>query len=140
MTDARAEPGHIQQIGDRRAFVFDEGLIGCPDWKHFVLETEAVGPAIHLLRCLDDEDACLYLTDPFTILPDYEFDLSDAEVTTLDISEPAEALVLVVLTVRDDPPSVTANMLGPLVVNVRTGRGRQLVLAATDYSVRHPVG
>jgi hypothetical protein len=29
----------------RRALYFEDGLIGCPDWKRFVLEPEAVGPA-----------------------------------------------------------------------------------------------
>jgi flagellar assembly factor FliW len=43
------------------------------------------------------------------------------------------------LTVRTDPAGVTANLLGPLVINNRTGRGRQLVLSTSDYSARHPV-
>ena len=41
--------------------------------------------------------------------------------------------------VHENPPGVTANLLGPLVVNVRSGRGRQLVLASSEHAVRHPV-
>lgn len=122
-----------------RALVFETGLIGCPTWRHFVLEPEAAGPAIHLLRCLDVEDVALYVVDPFTIAPDYEFEIADPDAEALDLSDPRDALVLTVLTIHDQPPSVTANLLGPLVVNVRTGRGRQLVLGTSDYSVRHPV-
>jgi flagellar assembly factor FliW len=44
-----------------------------------------------------------------------------------------------VLTVRTDPVGVTANLLGPLVINDRTGHGRQLVLATSEYSARHVV-
>lgn len=104
-----------------------------------MLEPEAVGPAIQLLRCLDAPDVALYVADPFTIVPEYEFEVGDADGASLDLTDPSDALVLVVLTVRSDPESVTANLLGPLVVNVRTGRGRQLVLAESGYSVRHPV-
>jgi flagellar assembly factor FliW len=122
-----------------RALVFDDGLIGCPTWRHFMLEPDAAGPAIQLLRCVDVDGVALYVTDPFTILPDYEFEIADADAAALELGDPRDALVLVVLTVHSQPAGVTANLLGPLVVNVRTGRGRQLVLAASEYSVRHAV-
>jgi flagellar assembly factor FliW len=139
VTEAPAGPPQNGSPLQRRAVVFDEGLVGCPDWKHFVLEPEAVGPAIQLLRCLDATDVALYVTDPFTIVPEYEFEVGDADSAALDLTDPSDALVLVVLTVRSEPDAVTANLLGPLIVNVRTGRGRQLVLAESGYSVRHPV-
>jgi flagellar assembly factor FliW len=118
---------------------FEDGLIGCPDWRRFELESETAGPAIHTLRCLDAADVALYVCDPFTIVPDYEFEVGDADATALELKDPGDALVLVVLTVRTDPAGVTANLLGPLVVNRRTGRGRQLVLASSEYSARHAV-
>ena len=121
-----------------RELFFEDGLIGCPTWRRFVLEPEAVGPVIHVLRGLD-EDVSLYACDPFTIVPDYEFEVGDADAAALELRDPSDALVLVVLTVRTDPAGVTANLLGPLVVNNRTGRSRQLVLAASEYSARHPV-
>jgi flagellar assembly factor FliW len=136
-----APPGTPQNGSplQRRVLVFEDGLIGCPDWRHFLLEPDAAGPAIQLLRCLDVPDVALYVADPFTIVPEYEFEVGDADGAALDLADPGEALVLVVLTVRSDPAAVTANLLGPLVVNVRSGRGRQLVLAESGYSVRHPV-
>ena len=124
----------------QRALVFEEGLIGCPDWRHFVLEPEAVGPAIHLLRSLDDPTVALYAVDPFTIVPEYEFEVGEADGAAIELTDPSDAMVLVLLTIRESPPSVTANLLGPLVVNVKTGRGRQLVLASSEYSLRHAVG
>ena len=121
-----------------RELFFEEGLVGCPTWRRFELQRDAVGPAIHVLRGLD-EDVALYACDPFTIVPDYEFEVGDADAAALELRDPSDALVLVVLTVRTDPAGVTANLLGPLVVNARTGRGRQLVLSTSDYSARHPV-
>ena len=72
-------------------------------------------------------------------MPEYEFEVGDADSLPLELCDPGDALVLVILTVRNDPASVTANLLGPLVVNVRTGRGRQLVLAESGYSAQHPI-
>ena len=121
-----------------RELFFEEGLVGCPTWRRFELGADEVGPAIHALR-RRDEDVALYVCDPFTIVPDYEFEVGDADAAALELRDPSDALVLVVLTVRTDPAGATANLLGPLVVNNRTGRGRQLVLSASDYSARHPV-
>ena len=139
MTDDRQDAGSGADPSERRALVFDEGLIGCPDWRHFMLEPDAAGPAIQLLRSLDEPEVALYVADPFTILPEYEFEVGDADSSTLELTDPSDALVLVILTARDDPASVTANLLGPLVVNIRTGRGRQLVLAESGYSAQHPI-
>jgi flagellar assembly factor FliW len=139
MTDDRQRTAPDADASHRRALVFDEGLIGCPDWRHFMLEPNAAGPAIQLLRSLDEPEVALYVADPFTIQPEYEFEVGDADSSPLELTDPGDALVLVILTVRNDPASVTANLLGPLVVNVRTGRGRQLVLAESGYSAQHPI-
>jgi flagellar assembly factor FliW len=137
---ATADGSTVAALGATRTLVFEDGLVGCPEWQRFVVEPNVAGPAIHLLRCLDVDGIALYAGDPFTIVPDYEFEIADADAEALGLSDPKDALVLVVLTIHDDPPGVTANLLGPLVVNAATGGGRQLVLAASEYSVRHPVG
>lgn len=120
----------------RRAIAFESGLIGCPTWRNFVLEPEAAGAHIHTLRCLDEDGIALYVADPFIIRPDYEFEIGDSDAEALGITDPGDVLVLVVLTVRADPPEITANLIGPLLVNNRTGRGRQLVLTSDTYSTR----
>jgi flagellar assembly factor FliW len=130
----------LDPLSGTRSLLFEEGLVGCPDWRRFEIDPNVAGPAIHLLRCLDVEGVALYAADPFTIVPDYEFEIADPDAEALGLSDPKDALVLVVLTVHEDPPGVTANLLGPLVVNVTTGRARQLVLASSEYSVRQPVG
>jgi flagellar assembly factor FliW len=132
---ADADPG----ASTARAISFPDGLIGCPNWHSFVLEPDAVGPAVQVLRCLDDTQVSIFVADPFTILPEYEFEIADEDAAGLDLQNPGEALVFVALTIQDDVEKVTANLLGPIVINVRTGLARQLVLAASNYSVRHPV-
>jgi flagellar assembly factor FliW len=139
MTNDRKDVAVAVEADGRRTVVFDEGLIGCPEWRRFLFEPDAAGPAIELLRSLDEPGVGLYVADPFAIMPEYEIELSDDESAGLELADPGDALVLVVLTVRSDPASVTANLLGPLVVNVRTGRGRQLVLAESGYSAQHPI-
>jgi flagellar assembly factor FliW len=118
---------------------FPQGLIGCEKWRHFVLEANPPGDPILTLRCLDQPGIAFWVTDPFSIVSDYEVQISDAEGMSIGLKDLSDALVLCILTVRPPPMGVTANLLGPLVINVRERLGRQLVLSDSKYSVRHQV-
>jgi flagellar assembly factor FliW len=118
---------------------FPEGMVGCPDWHQFALSPGMDGGPIRVLQSLDEPAVSLLVTDPFLLAPDYAFELTDLDSSALQLIDPGDAHVLCVLTVRPEGPSVTANLMGPVVVNRRTGRARQIILASSPYSVRHPV-
>jgi flagellar assembly factor FliW len=107
------------------AIVFPEGLVGCPDWKRFTLlvDDEEELP-VALLKSLDFPEVELLVTDPRLLINDYEH-----------ASE--SATVYCTLTVQDG--WITANLLGPLIVDPITRIGRQVVLTDSTYSARHPV-
>jgi len=119
--------------------VFPRGLVGCENWRRFTLEDDPEGGPVKLLQCLDEPDVGLLVVDPSLIVADYQVDLSSADVRELALRDESEAAVYCTLTVHQSPTRITANLLGPLVINVRAGLGKQLVLANSNYSVRHPV-
>lgn len=77
--------------------------------------------------------------EPGGIVPGYEPELFDADAEALGIEDPAEAMILNVVTLRRrEPVEATANLIGPIVVNRRTRIGRQLVIANySSYSAQH---
>jgi flagellar assembly factor FliW len=116
------------------AITFPEGLVGCPNWKRFVLlmdEDEDLPVAI--LRSLDDPQVELLVTDPTLVEPDYVTRLKSLH--SLGTSNPT---VYCTLAVAADG-SITANLMGPLVINPQSRVGHQLVLADSGYSTRHPI-
>jgi flagellar assembly factor FliW len=44
-----------------------------------------------------------------------------------------------ILSVQEEPFKVTANLLGPLVVNWQTGLGRQVIQSDSTYAARFPI-
>jgi flagellar assembly factor FliW len=110
------------------SIVFPDGLVGCPEWKHFVLlvEEEEELP-VALLKSLDFPEVELLVTDPR---------LLDATYAT-SIGVDSNGVVYCTLTVQDG--WITANLLGPLVIDPLTRQGRQLVLTDSAYSSRFPV-
>ena len=121
------------------ALVFPDGLVGCPEWRRFVLLTAADDDLpVASLASLDDAGVVLLVTDPRMILPEYAVSLSADDRASLGLAPGAAPTIYCTLSVAADG-LITANLLGPLVVNPATRRGRQLVLTDSGYSTRHPV-
>jgi flagellar assembly factor FliW len=86
-----------------------------------------------------DPDVNFVVVSPFIYYPDYEFELDDQTAERLGIAAPDDVQVLCIITLHDRPEEATANLLGPIVVNVRNGEACQTVLPHTIYSVRSPL-
>jgi flagellar assembly factor FliW len=48
-------------------------------------------------------------------------------------------MILTMVVVPEDPRHMTTNLAGPLVVNVKTRQGRQIILNSEKYPLRFPV-
>lgn len=115
------------------------GLIGFPPEQRFILFEHKPGEPFRWLQSLDDPALALVVVDPHVFFPDYEAEISEDEARALGIEDPEEAQILTTVTVRRSMGQVTTNLLGPLVISVRNGRGAQLVLDGDRYSTRHPL-
>ena len=119
---------------------FPHGLVGCETWKHFML-VESPEEHVHQLLCLDEPNVGFLTAEAETIAPRYQLELTDADQQLLGCGErgDTDVQVLCTLTLHQEPPRVTANLVGPLVINRATGIGKQVVLVNSSYSIRHPV-
>lgn len=71
--------------------------------------------------------------EPGGIIADYEPELFDEDAEQLGISDPSEAMILNIVTLRQqNPVEATVNLVGPIIVNRKTRIGRQLVIS--NYS------
>jgi len=119
---------------------FPAGLPGFPDAHVFQLTPW--GPEqtpFMLLTAVADPDVGFVVVPPWVFYPDYEFDLDNGTAERLGLAEPADAVVLCVVTLRERPEDATLNLLGPIVVNRHTREAAQVVLPASGYSVRAPL-
>jgi flagellar assembly factor FliW len=81
------------------------------------------------------------VVEPGGIITDYQPELFDDDASGLDLRDATEAMVLNIVTLRRrDPVEATVNLIGPIVVNRRTRRGRQLVVSNySRYSASYPL-
>lgn len=115
------------------------GLPGFPGAHHWVLvEIDGDGP-FRLLRSVDIDDLELLVTAPHAFFPDWGFELPDHEAVRIGLTDATDALVLAIVTTGETPQDATANLLAPLVVNLRTLEGAQVVLEEELDQLRRPL-
>lgn len=121
----------------------DGGLLGFPDAIRFVRLPVDDAEGWLWLQSTTDRDLAFLVISAFRFFPDYDIELPDGDVTALELDDPSDADVLALVTIRHTDEggvaAVTANLLGPLVINRRTGLGRQVVLSDSQHSTREPV-
>ncbi len=85
------------------------------------------------------DDLHFIVIEPGGIVPGYEPEIFDSDAENLGIENPAEAMILNIVTLRRQRPvEATVNLIGPIVVNRRSRIGRQLVISNySRYSAHH---
>jgi flagellar assembly factor FliW len=94
------------------------------------------GPVLYELRSVDKPDLRFLVGVPRAFFPDYTIELDDQSCDELDLHEPADALVLVILSAGADATTTTANLLAPVVINANTRSAAQVILSGSDWPVR----
>ncbi|HVU15307.1 MAG TPA: flagellar assembly protein FliW [Candidatus Didemnitutus sp.] len=79
--------------------------------------------------------------EPGSLIANYEPELFDEDAAGLGLADPSEAMVLNIVSLRNQNPlDATINLVGPIILNRRTRIGRQLVISNySRYSAHHPL-
>lgn len=112
--------------------VFSEGLVGLPNLRRFTAIRVGEGALVDL-AALDDAGF------GFAALPADVVRHGFAATLVAHGVADEDDLVLVLLAVHGEPPVVTANLAGPIVLQP-DGSARQLVLEGPEFPLRAPVG
>lgn len=77
--------------------------------------------------------------EPGGLIAGYEPEIFDADAEQLGIEDPSQAMILNIVTLRQQTPvDASVNLVGPLMINRRTRIGRQLVISNySRYSAHH---
>jgi flagellar assembly factor FliW len=125
---------------DLPELVFPTGLPGFPGERRFALVRWGAfeGP-YSLMVDLGNPDVRFLVMPPYVFFPDYVVDLDDSIAAKIHLDKAENCLLLVIVTLGSTPEEATANLLGPVVINLETHEGVQAVLAESGYSTRVPL-
>lgn len=121
-------------ITDDDVLTFVDGLIGMEDCQRWALLADAQNTALGWLQSLERPEVALAVVSPRRFVPEYRARVSRRDVEPLGVNAAEEAQVLVIVNQVGD--ALAVNLKAPLVVNVGTRLGRQIV-AKDNHPVQH---
>ncbi len=116
------------RVDDEKVITLPDGLLGFVSMTRAVLLPVDDDGLFFWMQSVDDPALAFLVLTPWPLFPDYAPELGEADQHALDLDDPADALVFCLLTSHDRPRRLTANLLGPVVVNQARRLGRQVVL------------
>lgn len=105
---------------------FPLGIIGFEGAREFVIYSLPEHEPFHWMACVNGIELQFVLINPMLFRKDYDPVIPPHELKELDVRDPRELLLYTIVTVAEDMSDSTANLAGPLFVNIRTKQGRQI--------------
>ena len=123
-------------VAESQAYAFPEGILGFGDLRTFAVFAPKPGP-FQWLQSGEIPSVAFVVSDPVLFFPDYRVQVRAEESASIELVDASAGVVLVILTVPQNPAEITANLLGPLVFNPKAKKARQVVLTDPRYSTKH---
>ena len=125
-------------------FDFPFGLPAFDHEKRFLLIESREHAPLVFLQSLENAGLCFLAFPIFVVQREYQLAISAEDLQALELDagrQPelgAEVLVLALLSLHDGN-SPTANLMAPVVINLKTRRALQAIRHDSVYSHEHPV-
>lgn len=128
----------IVNVEENKIVYFPDGILGFEKNKMFALIESEYEPFINL-QSVDDKNLSFLMVDPFLICPNYEVDIDDESLNKLETSSPEDIIIMTIVTIPSDSSNVTANFLGPIVINRKNNLCMQYILQDNRWTTKFDV-
>jgi flagellar assembly factor FliW len=126
------------QVDPAKVVTLPHGMIGFPHQHRFVLVHHKEGSPFHWLQSIEQSDLAFVVVAPLIFDPQYQVALGSSETKLLQVEDAKDIQVWVVVTIpHGRPNNITANLKAPVVINLASRLGAQVILDDPKYGVKH---
>ena len=130
------------EVPEEKIITMSQGMLGFGDKRRFCIFQHKEGSPFYWYQSLDDPALAFVITNPWLFKPDYQIDF-EATIQAMrwnkeDEKVPLECYVIVTIP-NGAPEKMTANLIGPLLLNPETCEAVQMVLSNDTYSHKYPL-
>jgi flagellar assembly factor FliW len=125
----------IIEYSSENIIQFDEGLIGIPDKKNFILIEKEDFKPFSYLQSVDDPSFILVVISPMMVEKEYRFDIHKDDLNAIDILSENDFSLLAIVIFAKRIENITVNLKAPILINIHTKKALQIILQNDDYSV-----
>lgn len=129
----------IREYREEDIITFKKGLPGFEDLKKYILFSVEENELFSILQSLEDETIGLVVVSPFNVIKEYELALGEELLKTLKIESESDVLVINTVTLNSKIENITVNLKAPIIINIKTGLGEQIILDRDEYGIKHPL-
>jgi flagellar assembly factor FliW len=126
-------------VQSENIFHFPEGIPAFENVKEFIFLSKPDSRPFMFMQALEPQDLNFVCIDPFLIHSGYAPKISTSDLNFLHLTDISDALVLSIVTVNQDMQQTTANLQGPIVINMRACIGKQIICDGQNYPVRYKI-
>ncbi len=117
------------KVSEDTLLTFPAGLVGFPNVQQFVVLDAAEDCQYQWFQAVTEPNLAFIIIDVHLLNPEFQVEVSDEGLAELEITHEDPVLIMAVVTIpTGQPEHATANLRAPLVVNLRTRKGKQLIL------------
>ena len=127
----------LVDVTDDRLITFPTGLLGFTAYKNYALLQPDNQGAFFWLQSIEAPELAFVVTDPTLWVGGYQVGIRPEHMEELALESVDNAQIFVI--VNKYGTKLTANLQGPLVVNIGNRRGKQMVLADKKWTTRHEI-
>ncbi len=125
-------------VPEEKCIEFAAGLPGFEQMHRFaIFDSSEENSPFKWLQSLDNPEIAFAVANPFLIVKDYDFELSEDDVQRLSIENAEDVAVYSVIVVPQQLERMSMNLKAPIIINIRNKRGVQVILDTDKYTVRH---
>jgi flagellar assembly factor FliW len=129
-------------VEEKKIVNMPQGLPGFDGYDKFIILEDPKTAPFCWFQSVDEPSLALIVMNPFLFKPDYTLDL-EGHMKTLNWEgiTPKDLVIFVVVNVREkeQKKTITANLMGPLIINPKKNEAVQLVISDSPYSHQHNV-
>ncbi|MBR5645756.1 MAG: flagellar assembly protein FliW [Treponema sp.] len=122
-------------ISEDQLLEIPEGLFGFEEYTKFALVDSEYEPFLWL-QSTEEKNLAFLIVDPFLICHDYETDIDDELLSKIDIKKPEDIIIMTIVTVPQDGSPITANFMGPLVINKENKKCMQVIINDNRWTTK----
>lgn len=126
-------------VSEKQLITISEGLFGFENYTKYAIVDSDYPPFVWF-QSTEEKSLAFLIIDPFAICADYEADIDDESLRKIDVKKPEDILVMAIVTIPVDGTPVTANLLGPLVINRQNNKCVQVILADSRWTTKFKIG
>ena len=126
------------EVDEKKIVHFKDGIPAFEDEHEFVILPYEEESPYYFMQSLKSPDLAFLLTIPFLFFNDYTFEIDDATIKELGITDSENVFYYSMVTIPNGSIRyMTANLVAPIVLNGANMQAKQVVLEKSNYTTKH---